>query len=142
MKHILYIVFIAIIGINSLQAQPATQNKWDRIDALKYEFVLKKLNLSGSTKDQFLPIYKSYQKELRSLYQARKKHRETNKNNPEKQVDDDFNMEAKQLDLKMKYRKQFDRVLSPTELTTLYGAERQFREELINQLNHKKYPKE
>lgn len=125
------------MSFTSLQAQQPDRKKWERIDELKSEFVLKKLDLSSSTKNEFLPIYKSYQKELGQLYQLRRKFREENKNNPEKQVEDDFNFEAKQLELKKAYKKQFQNILSPTELTTLYAAERQFREELINQLNKK-----
>lgn len=137
MKSIIYIFFL-LISANTLLAQQDQKQKWDKIDALKYEFVLNKLDLSSGTKDQFVPVYKSYQKELRQLYQARRQYRDANKNNPQKQVDDDFNIEAKQLELKRKYRKQFENVLSPVKVKTLYAAERQFREELINQLNHKK----
>lgn len=124
------------IGFTSLKAQPDKKN-WDKIEALKSEFVLKKLELSSSSKNQFVPLYTAYQKELRQLYQLRRKQREANKNNPEKQVDDDFNFETRHLEVKKKYRKQFQAILSPTELKTLYSAERQFKEELINQLKNK-----
>lgn len=137
MKSIIYIFFF-LVSITSVFAQTDHKKKWDKIDELKYEFVLNKLQLSSGVRDQFIPVYRSYQKELRQLYQARRQYRDANKNNPQKQVDDDFNIEARQLELKKKYRKQFENVLSPEKVKTLYAAERQFREELINQLNHKK----
>jgi len=137
MKSIIYI-FLFFVGSTSLFAQTDQKKKWDKIDELKYEYVLNKLELSAHAKDQFIPVYRSYQKEMRQLYQARRQFREANKNNPQKQVDDDFNIEAKQLEIKRKYRKQFENVLSPEKVKTLYAAERQFREELINQINQKK----
>jgi multidrug efflux pump subunit AcrB len=138
MKGIIYIFLFFISTTSSVFAQTDHKKKWDKIDELKYEYVLSKLELSAHAKDQFTPVYRSYQKELRQLYQARRQFREANKNNPQKQVDDDFNMEAKQLEIKRKYRKQFENVLSPEKVKTLYAAERQFREELINQINQKK----
>lgn len=136
MKNFIYIFFLLVIGFTSVQAQPAKKN-WDKIEALKSEFILNKLELSSNTKNEFVPVYNAYQKELRQLYQLRRKQRDTNKNNPEKQVDDDFNFEARHLEVKKSYRKQFQTILSPAEIKTLYSAERQFKEELINQLKKK-----
>ena len=133
MKNFIYIFFILAIGFTSVQAQPNKKN-WEKIEVLKTEFVLKKLELSSNSKNEFLPLYNAYQKELRQLYQQRRKQREANKNNPEKLVDDDFNFESKHLEVKKNYRNKFQGILSPTQLKTLYAAERQFKEELINQL--------
>jgi hypothetical protein len=140
MKKTIYTIFIMLLSIGFSYAQHGghdPKKKWERIDALKIEFIKKKLQLSSETSTEFSPIYKAYQNEINSLMQQKRVSRIKNKDNPEKQVDDDFYFESKLLELKKKYRKQFQQVLSPEQLKTLYYAERDFKEELIKQLKNK-----
>lgn len=141
MKNLL-IIIILIFSLGSLNAQdrhpnPAEKEKWEKIDALKLQFVMKKLQLPATTENKLTPIYSSYQQALRNVYAERRRIREQNRANPGKQVDSDFSFESKILDVKQEYKKKFESILTAEQLSTLYSAEREFREELMQQLKKK-----
>lgn len=141
MKNLLVIVLL-ILSFNSLVAQerPSHSNdreKWEKIDALKLQFVIKKLQLPSAVENRFIPLYSSYQQALRNVYAERRRIREQNKANPGKQVDTDFSFESKILDVKQEYKKKFETILSSEQLSTMYSSERDFREELMQQLKKK-----
>lgn len=139
MKKAIYTIFIMLVSISFSYAQSGhdPKKKWERIDALKIEFITKKLQLSPETLTEFIPVYKAYQNEINNLMHQKRVSRSNNKDNAQKQVDDDFYFESKLLELKKKYRKQFQQVLSPEQIKMLYYAERDFKEELIKQLKNK-----
>lgn len=141
MKKLLFILFVLFTSspVSNFAQERGTDNnnntqKWIRIDELKLQFVLKKLALPSNTQEKLTPLYKEYQSELRAVYSQRKKLREQNKANPEKQVDTDFSFESKILDIKQNYKKKFQIILSPEQLNEMYSAEREFRQELMQQL--------
>ncbi|WP_353134237.1 hypothetical protein [Pseudopedobacter sp.] len=139
MKNLL-IIFFFIFSFNSLLAQErphsgvSHREKWERIDALKLQFVMKKLQLPSSTENKLIPVYNNYQQALRNVYAERRRIREQNKANPGKQVDTDFSFESKILAVKQEYKKKFETILNSEQLNTLYSSEREFREELMQQL--------
>lgn len=135
MKKLIFIILISLFtaSISFAQTQ-APQKKGERIEALKIEFVLKKLELNEEDTKSFAFIYKSYLQEVNLLLRQKKEAREINKNNPQKLVDDDFYYDEKMFQLKKQYRKRFQQILSPEQIKTLYLAEREFREELIKHL--------
>jgi hypothetical protein len=138
MKKPLFIIFVLLFTTSFGFAQAQTpQKKGERIEALKIEFVLKKLELNEEDAKSFSFMYKSYLQEVNLLLRQKKEAKEINKNNPQKLVDDDFYYDEKMLHLKKQYRRRFQQVLSPEQIKTLYITEREFREELIKHLKSK-----
>lgn len=138
MKNLLFIILILLFATSFSFAQAqAPQKKGERIEALKIEFVLKKLELNEEDAKSFAFMYKSYLQEVNLILRQKKEAREINKNNPQKLVDDDFYYDEKMFQLKKQYRRRFQQVLSPEQIKTLYIAEREFREELIKHLKSK-----
>lgn len=138
MKSRLFIILIALLAIffQNVHSQ-VPQKKGERIEALKIEFVLKKLELNEEDAKSFAFMYKSYLQEVNLLLRQKREAREINKNNPQKLVDDDFYFDEKMFQLKKQYRRRFQQILSPEQIKTLYIAEREFREELIKHLKSK-----
>lgn len=138
MKKLLLILSIFLLtGVYTMYAQPKPphqRHNWERIDAIRLEFILKKLSLSQSHQDKFVPVYRTYQSEVRKLYAERRKSREQSKANPETQVEKDFYFESRILETKKLYKTKFQEILTPEQLKALYTAEREFKEQLLNQL--------
>lgn len=107
-----------------------------KIEALKAEFLTKRLDLTPGEAQKFWPVYNSYQKELSAIFrerhEAKKAHRENGANY------DELKYEARILELKKKYKKGFSDALPQEKVETLYTAEREFREQLINQLRKRR----
>ncbi len=131
---ILSIFFFTGVYTTFAQPKPPHRHNWERIDAIRLEFILKKLSLPQTYQDKFVPVYKTYQSEVRKLYAERRKSREQSKANPEAQVEKDFYFESRILETKKIYKTKFQDILTAEQLKTLYTAERDFKEQLLNQL--------
>jgi hypothetical protein len=57
---------------------------------------------------------------------------------PNEKINLDLSYEGKMLDLKKKYKKLYSKAIPPEKILLLYQAEREFREHLIEQLNHRR----
>ena len=138
MRQLTYIIFIfafLVCGAFTVKAQQSDQRKkWEKINKLKIEFVLKKLDLHQAAEEKFVPIYKRYQTEIGQVFHEKRMARNNNKNNPERQVQDDLKLDEKYVNLKKNYLREFQKVLSSSEIKTLYSAEREFKEELMKHL--------
>ncbi len=59
---------------------------------------------------------------------------------PNNKINLDLSYESKMLDLKKKYKKLYSKAIPAEKILLLYQAEREFREHLIKQLNHRRKP--
>ena len=57
---------------------------------------------------------------------------------PNDKINADLAYESKMLDLKKKYKKFYSKAIPSEKILLLYQAEREFREHLIKQLNHRR----
>ncbi|WP_374166877.1 hypothetical protein [Arcticibacter sp. MXS-1] len=130
------LLLFGLIYISVSFASPAKGQHGPRhIEALKIEFITQKLDLSSEEAEKFWPVYNNYQRELNTLFrerrQARLQQRETGT------PPDELKFESRMLDIKKRYKKEFQEVLPPQKADMLYPVEREFRERLINQLRER-----
>lgn len=135
-KGIWSIIFLLILSA-SVFAQ-AHKERHEQIETIKIAFITKKLDLNTEEAQIFWPIYNNYQKELMLLMKKRKEERLRSDLNANDKINTDFAYEKKMLELKRKYKKLYSEAISPEKILLLYQAEREFREHLIKQLNHRR----
>lgn len=136
-QYITFILFFfACVTTVSAQPDKNKQSMMKKIEALKVEFLTSKLDLSPSEAQQFWPVYNVYQKEIGSIFKERHKAKEAHKKTGT--PFDDLNYESRILEVKKKYKKDFQNVLPKEKVEALYNAEREFREELINNLRKRR----
>jgi Spy/CpxP family protein refolding chaperone len=135
----LLIFFITVLSKDSIAQGGGGMNpkRAKQIEAIKIGYITRRLNLTPEESQNFWPVYNQYQNELNQLLQQRRENRNSNSDNPDKLIDDDFNYDSKILEARKKYRKEFTKILSPEQIKSLYTAEREFREELIKQLKQR-----
>ena len=114
------------------------QERHEQIEAIKVAFITNKLDLSSEEAQQFWPVYNIYQKELMELMKKRREDRQKENIDANDRINGDLAYESKMLELKKKYKKLFLKTIPPEKLIRLYQAEREFREHLIKQLNHRR----
>lgn len=124
MKKYLLLILVLFGSLSFAVAQNARSEK---IQALKVAFITQKLNLTSAEAEKFWPVYNQYENEIKSL-------RANNRNG------DVIDNEEKLLDIRKKYRPQFERIVGPARMNDLFTAERDFRKILIQRL--KEQPKE
>ena len=125
------VLAIAIFTLTSTvfgQGQPEQNNrsKEDRINQIKIAYFSQQLNLSPGEAEKFWPVYNQYQNDLKGLRQNFKPGGPNNQLSAEQQLD----FEQKHLDLKKRYKGQFEGALGREKVNRLYNVEREFREKL------------
>jgi hypothetical protein len=136
LKGIWSIIFCLTLHV-SLFAQDHRE-RYEQIEAIKVAFITKKLDLTTEEAQKFWPVYNNYQKELMELMKKRREFRQKTDIAPNDKINADLNIESRMLDLKKKYKKLYSRVIPSEKILLLYQAEREFREHLIKQLNHRR----
>jgi hypothetical protein len=136
MKRLSVVIILLMVSV-SLFAQPKSE-RYEEIEAVKIAFITKKLDLSTDEAQIFWPVYNSYQKELMLLMKKRREERLRSDLEPNDKINLDLAYESKMLDLKKKYKKLYSKTISAEKILLLYQAEREFRERLIKQLNHRR----
>jgi S-adenosylmethionine synthetase len=111
---------------------------YQRIEAIKVAFITKKLDLTTEEAQKFWPVYNNYQKELMELMRKRREDRQKTDIDPNDKINVDLTYESKMLELKKKYKKNYLKAIPAEKVLLLYQAEREFREHLIKQLNHRR----
>ncbi|HEY0668238.1 MAG TPA: hypothetical protein VGD22_08700 [Sphingobacteriaceae bacterium] len=110
----------------------------EEIQAIKAAYITKKVDLTNEESKAFWPVYNAYQKEFVQLIHQRRENIKSRGGNTTAKLDDDFNFEERILELKKKYRSEFSRILPPEKVLTLYRAERDWKEYLIQELKARK----
>ena len=121
----------------SLFAQDRRE-RYEQIEAIKVAFITSKLDLTSDEAQKFWPVYNNYQKELIELMKKRREDRQKTDIAPNEKINADLTYESKMLELKKKYKKLYLRAIPAEKVLLLYQAEREFREHLIKQLNHRR----
>ncbi len=122
----------------SIFAQSKQKQKMN-IRELKIEYVVNKINLSTNQEQQFLTIYNQYSDELHEIRKA--KRRLKNNQDSEYVIEQRQLLDQKKVSIKGKYKVEFLKVLSAEQLNTLYIAEEEFKQLLLERLrkgNHRK----
>lgn len=141
MRFRMRIFFWAIMLFCSLGHNLFAQDSKERhaqIEAIKVAFITNKLDLTSDEAQKFWPIYNNYQSEWMDLMRQRKEQRMKKDLDPDDKISADLEYESRMLALKKKYRSLYAKVIPSQKILRLYQAEREFREHLIKQLNHRR----
>lgn len=95
----------------------------DKIKALKIAFITQKLDLTASEAQKFWPVYNVYDEEVIKL----------RKNNNGDVIERD----EKLLNIRKKYKVQFEKIIGAERTNKLYTVEGEFRNVLIKQLRNR-----
>ena len=122
MKKYLLIIFAFLASFSVANAQ---NGRSEKVQALKVAFITQKLNLTSAEAEKFWPVYNSYENEIKSV-------RTSNRDG------DVIDNEQKVLDIRKKYRPEFEKILGPGRMNDVYTAERDFRNVLIQRLKEQR----
>lgn len=136
--------FIAILllltSFTAVFAQDeANGKKWEKIRAIKVGFITDRLHMNSEQSGKFWPVYDAYQEERRTVRRAtmdkyQSAHPGSTRDQARAVLEGDLDYQAKELELKRKYKDRLLQVISAQQLNQLYEAEREFRKLLVEQL--------
>src|SRR4029077_7532326 len=125
MKRLILLLTLFIGSISFANAQNDKEDRAQKIQALKIAFITQKLELSADEAQKFWPVYNRYEAEIRQVI------------TDNKIGGDALDNEEKLLNVKKKYRNEFNKVIGQPKTTLLFNSEREFRGALMRQLKGK-----
>ena len=140
-KKFIIAFLVSIVSLTSVWAQEEDPAKWDRIRAIKVDFINERMHFSGDQSAKFWPIYQSYQSELRTVRRGyidayMKAHAGAPRDEGRASLEGNLEFQSKELELKKKYKDRLLQVISPQQLDQLYIVEREFKRTLLQQLKN------
>lgn len=108
-----------------------SQNEMGNIRKLKVKIVLDEMHLTKTKEQKFLPLYTKYCDETLLL---RKKIKSVDASNasPEEKITQRETYKQQILDIEKRYKEDFLKIITATELENMYRGEDKFRQTLLN----------
>lgn len=127
MNLILITVMLLSITVSAQpeQGTPGKPGKSDRIEALRIAFISERLNLTPGEAQNFWPVYNQYRNDLETIHKNCKPG-EGGQLTAEQQID----LDQKKLDLKKRFKPQFEGALGKDKMNRLYNLEGEFHQKL------------
>ena len=134
---------IALLCPLFMFSQNILDKKREKIEIEKIAYITKALDLSSEEAQVFWPLYNKYSDKKNEINIKRMKEFAKVKDNrsslTEKEIGSIINkqlkMEQEILDLKVNYNKEFQKVISNTQISKLYHAELEFRKKLLRRIS-------
>lgn len=143
MKHFFIAFLLLITSCTAAFAQDDDGKNWEKIKAIKVSYITEHVHLTSEQSTRFWPVYNGYQQDRRSMRKDfMDKFLSANAGATRSQaraaLDADLDYQAKELDLKRRYKDRLLQVISEQQLNQLYEAERDFKKILLDQLRSSK----
>lgn len=135
-------LFIIMLCPLFIFSQNISDEKRKKIESQKIAFITKALDLSSEEAQVFWPVYNDFSDEMKTIREKRRevfsKARKNRSSLTDKEIgiinDERLKMEQESLDLKVKYNKEFQKVISNKQISALYHAEEEFKKELLHRI--------
>ena len=135
--RLIWSILICMVFALPLSAQEKSQRS-QQVESLKIAFITQKLDLNKTEAEKFWPVYNTYQQELREVYKQRREAKNKAKANPNDKFNNELEFETKLLDIKKKYKEEFSRVIPSEKVQLYFQSEREFREQMIEELKDRR----
>ncbi|MBK7244293.1 MAG: hypothetical protein IPK88_19560 [Saprospiraceae bacterium] len=144
-------IFLSILGLcimSIIHAQDPREDKMqnrermrEKIEAQRIAYITSKLDLNADESVKFWPVYNEYTKKRMELRKSRRDLRdqeEMNEQDSKKYVEQQIEIQEKDLALKKIYYEKFGNILSSQKLAKLEEAEKEFTQEIIKNLKERR----
>lgn len=129
-----FLFLFLFVGMSVLHAQSKPDYN-PKIRELKIKVVTSNMQLTPQQEKQFLPLYTRYSDQLLTHYRAKKALR----SNPDKNevIKKREEIEKDILNIKIRYKHDFLKLISPYQLEKMYEGEAEFKKLLLERLRDK-----
>lgn len=117
-----------------------TRPGFKKLNAIKNNYINRRLNLTPEEADRFWPLYNQYQAELANVQALRRANNNNMQQSSIDRVNQDMYYDQQLAAIRTHYKDQFLRVLPADKVVKLYQSEREFRGELFKQLQERGNP--
>ncbi|MGZ3874549.1 MAG: hypothetical protein ACXVJD_16630 [Mucilaginibacter sp.] len=125
---------------NSVQRpviRSARPNGGRKIQAVKEDFLSRRLALTPKEAKSFWPLYRKYSEELTAVKILKRINNSNATADGAQQVDRDLEYETQLVNIKKRYRDEFYKILPAEKVSILYKSEREFNDEALRILSER-----
>lgn len=118
-------------------SQPVREKVEEKVKLQRIAFITQRLSLTETEAQQFWPIFNEFTSKLQQIRKFQKPDKpldELADADVEKMITAQFDQDSRELDLKKEYFQKLKKVISVKKIAKLYKAEKDFRGELVKQL--------
>ena len=136
MKKITFFL-VSFAFMSTAFSQQIREKMEEKVKIQRIAFITQRLSLTETEAQQFWPIFNEYTDKLQQIRKQPKQEKpfdELADADVEKMIAAQFDRESRELDLKKEYFQKLKKALSVKKIAKLYKAERDFRGELVKQL--------
>jgi hypothetical protein len=124
MKKIILFIVLALPFTSFAQPGPGGAMRENRLQSLEIAFLTRELALTPAEAEKFWPVYNKYAEEMRGTMRNRDV--------------DVLDRQQQMLDIRKKYKPDFNRILSADRTNKLFEAELRFREMVKRELQQRR----
>ncbi len=140
MKAVISVVALVLLTAGAVSGRQG--KSWKRVHAAQIAYVTDRMELTADESEAFVPIYKEYRKEKRTVRHEfcseNKDLRSAGGEGAAKYIENDLDYQEKVIGIKRKYNEQFLKVVSPKQLKKMYAAEKEFKAMLIRRVKQRR----
>ncbi len=151
MKKISMVMAMLIIAFSTAFAQPQKIQKprkamtAEKMEEFQLNAILDKLALDDNEREQFIPLYKQYQQDMKSTNKEcaamSKRKAERTDAETEEVIKYQFEMAKQKVEIREKYYSKFRKFLTPKQIEKIYDSERNFMKRLQSEKRKRTNPK-
>jgi predicted TIM-barrel fold metal-dependent hydrolase len=137
MKKITLILIAFYASFSAFSQNPMREKVEEKVKTQRIAFITQRLSLTETEAQQFWPIFNEFTEKVQQIRKQPKPEKpadELDNADVEKNIMAQFDRDAKELELKKEYFQKLKKVISVKKIAKLYRAEKDFRTELVRQL--------
>lgn len=120
----------------------AAQTEKDKVEALRVNFITKKLELTTAEAEKFWPVYNEYNDKIKAVRKnLRQSYKKKTDNLTEKDAEELYYLEIQskqaEADLHKQYSEKIKAIIGLKKLVKMRIAEEEFKREIINSIKEK-----
>ncbi len=132
----LIVLIIMVMAANAVQAvaqrrEPSPEMQ-EKFFMAKMKAIQKELNLTEEQTNEFVPIYREYEEQMKQIYVSHAKENRGAKKDAVTMVNERIDVKIKVLELQKQYSEKFAKVLEPKQLLRLDRAEQKINFQIMN----------
>ncbi|MDG2372605.1 MAG: hypothetical protein P8L83_08350 [Flavobacteriaceae bacterium] len=141
-KYLIILISPLFIFSQASNEKNDKEQRFERMESRKIAFISDKVELSPDKAQVFWPIYNKYNSEIKSVRDSSKSIIRNYNNNKSfmsndelgKVIDAVLKIEQRYLEIKIKYVKDFHKIISNKQIIELHQAEESFKRELLRRI--------
>jgi hypothetical protein len=120
----------------------AAQTEKDKVEALRINFITKKLELTSADAEKFWPVYNEYNDKVKAIRKnLRQSYKKKSENLTDKDAEELYYLEIQskqaETDVHKQYSEKIKIIIGVRKLVKLRIAEEEFKREIINSIKEK-----